>query len=240
MHPLTKLTQRLLPWMLAALLLITVGNFPATAQPASTPRILAISGHGRAQAPTSLAQITLGISDKGDTAKATYEQVNKRSSAIVKLLKDRKIDSVKTTNINLTIKSDRDGKPQKGSYDGYRNVEFQVLADKIDVLDDAIAIGIDRVNNIRYIASEDAIRTARKTALEAAISDAQTQAKVALDKLGFSIQDVVDIQVGDAQVNTPKTQPEPRESYSSWSENLPVLEGGEQTVDVDVTLKVRY
>ena len=240
MQHLTKLTQRLLPWILAALLIITVGGLPATAQQSNPTRTLAISGHGRAQAPTSLAQITLGISDKGDTAKATYAQVNKRSSAIIKLLKDRKIDSVKTSNINLTIKSDRDGKPQKGSYDGYRNVEFQVPADKIDVLDDAIATGIDRVNNIRYIASEDAIRNARKTALETAIADAQAQAKVALDKLGFSIQEVVDIQVGNAQVNTPKTQPETRDSYSSWSENLPVLEGGEQTVDVDVTLKIRY
>lgn len=232
--------QRLLPWVFAALIIITVGGLPAAAQQSSTPRILAISGHGRAQAPTSLAQITLGISEKEDTVKETYSSVDKRSAALAKLLKSNKVKEVKTSNISLTVKSGREGKPLKDDYEGHQTVEFQVSAEDIGVLDDAIATGIDRINNIRYVASEEAITTARKTALENAIADAQSHAKVALDKLGFSSQDIVDIQIGNAQVNTLKTRQEPLDSYSSWSENLPVLDGGEQTVEVDVTLKLQY
>ncbi|NEQ49653.1 MAG: SIMPL domain-containing protein [Leptolyngbya sp. SIO3F4] len=240
MQSLIKLLQRLLPWIFAALIVVTCG-LPAVAQETSTPRMLAISGHGRAQAPTSLAQISLGISDKGETAKGTYSQVDKRSSAVVKLLKSAKVDDVKTSNINLTVDTGRDGKPQKGDYDGYQTIEFQVPADEIGVLDDAIATGIDRINSIRYVASENAIATARNTALEKAMADAQDQAKVALDELGFSIQEIVDIQVGDARVETPQpnTAP-PTDSYSSWSKNVPLLASGEQTVDMNVTLKIRY
>ncbi|MEO1180424.1 MAG: SIMPL domain-containing protein [Cyanobacteria bacterium J06636_28] len=239
MPPLTKLMQRLLPWVLAALICITIGSLPAVAQEASAPRTLVVSGHGRAQTPTSLAQISLGLSNKGESAKDTYTALNKRSSAVVKLLKSGKAKVVKTSNINLTVKSDRDGKPQKDGYDGYQNIEFQVPAADIGVLDDAIATDIDRLNNIQYVASEASISAARNTALENAIADAQAQAKVALDKLGFTTQEIVDINVGDPHIQSPKNNPNP-DSYSSWSENIPAIEGGEQTVDVTVTLKIRY
>lgn len=239
MQPLTKLMQRLLPWALAALIVITLGSLPAAAQSSSTPRTLVISGYGRAQTPTSLAQISLGISNKGDSAKDTYTVLNKRSSAVVKLLKSGKAKVVKTSNINLTVQSKRDGTPQQDGYDGYQNIEFQVPAADIGVLDDAIATDIDRINSIQYVASEESISAARNTALENAIADAQTQAKVALDKLGFTTQEIVDINVDDPRIQSPKTNPKP-DSYSSWSENIPAIEGGEQTVDVTVTLKIRY
>ena len=113
MQPLTKLMQRLLPWAFAALIVITLGSLPAAAQTSSTPRTLVISGHGRAQTPTSLAQISLGISNKGDSAKGAYTKLNKRSSAVVKVLKSGKAKVVKTSNINLTVQSKRDGKPQQ-------------------------------------------------------------------------------------------------------------------------------
>ena len=240
MQPLTKLMQRLLPWAFASLIVITLGSsLPAAAQTSSTPRTLVISGHGRAQTPTSLAQISLGISNKGDSAKGTYTKLNKRSSAVVKVLKSGKAKVVKTSNINLTVQSKRDGKPQQDGYDGYQNIEFQVPAADIGVLDDAIATDIDRINNIQYVASQESISAARNTALENAIADAQAQAKVALDKLGFTTQEIVDISVDDPRIQSPQTGPK-TDSYSSWSENIPAIDGGEQTVDVTVTLKIRY
>ncbi|MEA5464293.1 SIMPL domain-containing protein [Leptothoe sp. PORK10 BA2] len=242
MQRLTKLTQRLLPWILTVILLLTLGGLPAAAQNSSTPRMMVVTGHGRDQAPTTLAQISLGISDQGDAAKTTYGKVNKRTVAVVKLLKSKQVENVKTTNINLSPKYDRDGKPQKGSYEGYQNIEFQVSADDMGVLDDAIATDINQLNSIQYVASESALIAARKTALEAAIADGQAQAKAALDKLGFSIQEIVDIQVNNAQIpgNSAVVENGEDSSYASWSPGQPVPAGGEQIVEVDVTLKIRY
>ena len=242
MQRLAKIAQRLLPWLVADLIVMTVSP-PAAAQQSANPRILAVTGHGHDQAPTTLAQITLGISDQGNSAKAAYDQLNKRSSAVTKLLKSRKVDQVKTSNINLSLKSDRDGKPKKDDYEGYRNIEFQVPANNIGVLDDAIATNIDQVPSIRNLATDQSILTARTKALEAAIADAQAQTKVALDQLGFSIEEVVDIQIDDAIVQTPGTDAASQgDTYSGsgrWS-GIPAVNSGEQAVDIGVTLKVRY
>ena len=241
MQRLIKTKQQLLPWLLAALILITIGSLPAVAQEASAPRILAVTGHGHEQAPATLAEITLGVSSRGDSAKKIYEQLDKRSAAVAKLLKAGNAEAVKTSNMNLNLKYDRDGKPKKDDYEGYRNIRFQVSADKIGVLDDAIATDIDRIHNISYRASEKDILVARDQALERAIIDAQAQAKVALDKLGFSIQEVVDIQVDDALIQAPGAEPVPKgDSYSSGRWDNSIVEDGEQAVDVKVTLKVRY
>ena len=187
MQRLTKIGQRLLPWLLTALILITVGGLPALAQGASTPpRIITVTGHGHHTAPTTLAEITLGISDKGDSAKATYTQLAKRTSEIAKTLKARKVDNIKPSNAHLDLKYGRDGKPQKDEYEAFRNIEFQIPADEIGVSDDAISLNIDRIQDIRYLAIEKDLLAARDRALKAAIADAQSQANVALEQLGFS------------------------------------------------------
>lgn len=242
MQRLAMLMRRLLPWALTALILLTAGTFPAAAQATSTPRMLAVTGHGQDQAPTTFAQITLGISDQGDSAKATYDKVNKRSSTVVNFLRSSKANKIKDSNINLTPQYGRDGKPEKATYEGDRTIEFQMPIDQIEVLDKALTTGVDSLQSIRYIASEAAINAARDQALKNAITDAQTQANVVLGQLGFSLQEIVDIRIDDARIENPETQAVPAdESYSSgrWSGNLPV-EGGEQTVDVRVTLQVRY
>lgn len=236
------LIRRLLPWALTALILLTASTLPATAQATSTPRMLAVNGQGQEQAPATLAQITLGISDKGDSAKATYDKISKRSSTVVSVLKSSKAQNIKDSNINLSPQYGRDGKPANATYEGYRTIEFQVPAGKIEVLDKVLTTGVDNLHSIRYSASAEAIDAARDRALKSAIADAQSQAKVALDQLGFSLQEIVDIRIDDARVENPETQAVPAdESYASgrWSDDLPV-EGGEQAVDVKVTLQVRY
>ncbi|MEM9266736.1 MAG: SIMPL domain-containing protein [Cyanobacteria bacterium P01_F01_bin.13] len=242
MQRLVKIVQSLLPWVLAAVILFTISGRPATAQQSAIPRTLAVTGYGQDPATTTLAQITLGLSDKGNSAKAAHKILDQRSSALVSLLKSKNVTRVKTSNINLNLKFDRDGKPQKEGFEGYQNIEFQVPVDKIGVLDDAIATDIDHISTIQYLASEQDILTARDNAIKEAIADAQTQAKVALDPLGFAIQEVIDIQVNDAVVQAPGTDVVPKgDSYSGnrWSGNPTVAEG-EQGVEVKVTLKVRY
>ncbi len=218
------------------------GGSPASAQ-SPTPRVIAVTGYGHDQAPTTLAEITLGISGKDKSAKATYEQLAKRTSAVAKVLTTGKVETIKSSNVKLDIQYGRDGKPQPDNYEGYRNIVFQVPADNIGLLDNAIATDVDRVQNIRYLASETDLLAARDRALEAAITDAQAQAKVALDKLGFSIQEVFDIQVNDAITRSPEvdTVSNGKDSDSwSYSRGGLAIEGAEQAVDVKVMLKVRY
>lgn len=240
MQKLSNLTKYLLPWTLAILILII--GFPAVAQDSPTLRLLAVTGHGHSAAATTLAQVTLGITNNGDSAKATYDAITKRSSAVAKLLNTNKVETVKISNINLDPQYGRDGKPAKATYEGYQNIQFQLPVSKMAVLDKALATDVDSLQSIRYIASEDAITTARNTALKNAIADAQARADIALDKLGLSAQEVVDIRIDNPRVENPAIQPGAADkSYSSSraSGHLPV-EGGEQTVDVQVTLQVRY
>ncbi|MEM9805429.1 MAG: SIMPL domain-containing protein [Cyanobacteria bacterium P01_D01_bin.56] len=238
MQKLLNLTKYLLPWTLVILII----SFPAYAQETSNPRLLSVIGHGHSPAATTLAQITLGVTNNGDSAKATYDAITRRSVAVAKLLDTNKVEIVKTSNINLNPQYGRDGNPAKATYEGYQNIQFQLPVSKMAVLDKALATDVDSLQSIRYLASEEAITIARDQALKNAIADAQAQAKVALDKLSLSAQEIIDIRIDDPRVENPAIQPGTADkSYSSSraSSHLPV-ESGEQIVDVQVTLQVRY
>lgn len=239
MQRFASVMPRLLP--LAVAIFILLGGLPAVAQESSAPRFLTIAGHGHSQADTTLAEITLGLIGKGNSTKTTYEQLTKRTAALTKMFQSRQAKAVNLSNIHLNLKDGRDGKPQKNEYEAYQTIEFRVAADNIGVLDDAIAADIDRIQRIRYVAAEQDLSAARDKAIKAAIADAQAQANVALGQLGFSPQDIVDIQVNDVITQAPGDNAPPKaDSYVSWSADTPTLATGQQGVDVTVTLKVRY
>mgnify|MGYP001799578210 CR=1 FL=1 len=214
---------------------------PVKAQEAVS-RVLTVTGEGSESIPATLAQVQLGVTAQGENAQTVQQEIAQRSSAVVELLRSQNVDELQTTGIRLNPQYNYDGnQPRITGYTGSNTVSFQMPTDEVGtLLDDAIATGANQIDSVSFVAADDAIDTARGTALQEATADAQAQADVVLQSLNLSSQEIIGIQVNNA--NPP--MPIPFAAQARLADAVPEattpVEGGEQTVNARVTLQIRY
>jgi hypothetical protein len=204
-------------------------------------RTLTVTGEGKEIIATSLTQVQLGVEIQGKTAAEVQQKVAQQTTAVVNLLRSRNVQKLQTTGIGLQPNYNYDNNDRTLiGYIGTNTVSFSLETDKIgSLLDDAVDAGATRIDGVSFTATDSAIDTAQKQALQNAVKNAQLQAEAVLSTLNFSSQDVLSIQINGANVPQPlqkfQTQALARDSAVS----TPVL-GGEQTVTASVTLQIKY
>jgi uncharacterized protein YggE len=204
-------------------------------------RTLTVTGEGKEIIATSLTQVQLGVEIQGKTAAEVQQKVAQQTTAVVNLLRSRNVQKLQTTGIGLQPNYNYDNNDRTLiGYIGTNTVSFSLETDKIgSLLDDAVDAGATRIDGVSFTATDSAIDTAQKQALQNAVKNAQLQAEAVLSTLNFSSQDVLSIQINGANVPQPlqkfSTQALARDSAVS----TPVV-GGEQTVTASVTLQIKY
>jgi uncharacterized protein len=205
-------------------------------------RTLTVTGQCTEKIAATIAQVQLGVEAQGKTAQKVQQEVATRSSAVVALLKSRKVDKLQTTGINLSPQYSYDnGKQTLTGYQASNTVSFRVPTGQAGVImDDAVKAGASRIDSISFTATDTAIAEAQKIALRKATQDAQEQANAVLSALGFTAKDVVGIQINGA--NPPVPRPYMTSQLMdkrAGSASTPV-EGGDQDVQASVTLQISY
>ncbi|MBD1940250.1 SIMPL domain-containing protein [Microcoleus sp. FACHB-68] len=210
---------------------------------APLPRTLSVSGKGEVSIPATIAKVNLGVEVQGKTAAQVQPEVAKRSEAVVKLLKERKVEKLKTAGINLSpTYSFQNNEQRLNGYAGSNIVSFEIATDKVGtLLDDAIKAGATRIDGISFTATEEAIAAAQKLALGEATEDAKKQADAVFTTLSFKSQEIVGIQINAANTPMPPMPmpvgvPLAQEAKNSVTQVV----GGEQQVQSFVTLQIRY
>ncbi|MEM8807478.1 MAG: SIMPL domain-containing protein [Cyanobacteria bacterium P01_G01_bin.38] len=204
-------------------------------------RVLTVTGQGSESIPATLAQVRLGVTAQGENAEAVQQDIAQRSSAVIELLRSQTVDKLQTTGIRLNPQYNYDDdRPRIVGYTGSNTVSFQMPTDQVGtLLDDAIAAGANQIDSVSFVAADEALDSARDIALQEATADAQAQANVVLSSLNLSAQEIVGIQVNDANPPPPIPYAAQARLESAADVSTPV-EGGEQTVDARVTLQIRY
>lgn len=203
-------------------------------------RTLTVTGQGQEMILTSLTQVQLGVEIKGQTAAEVQQEVARRSSAVVELLRSRGVEKLQTTGIQLQPAYDYSNNQQRlVGYVGANIVSFRLPIEQVgNLLDEAVKAGATRIDSVSFTASDSAIAAAQKQALQLATEDAQQQADTVLSTLNLTRKEIVNIQVNGA--STPPPQPlMAREAARMDSATTPVI-GGEQTVSASVTLQISY
>jgi len=237
-------SSTVLSWTLLTAAVAGVGialAIPAMAQTAPT-RVLTVTGQGSESVPTSKTQVTLGVEVQDRTAEAVQQAVAQRSSAVVTLLRDRQVDQLQTTGIRLNPQYNyENGQARLVGYIGSNTVSFELPTEAVGtLLDDAVSAGATEIQGIRFIATDEAIATAREAALRAATVNARTQADVVLSQLDLGAEEIIGIQIDGASGTIPVPVPQQaRLAEASADVSTPVV-GGEQTVQATVTLQIRY
>jgi uncharacterized protein len=252
----SNLTAQWQPKRMMAIALCTLGFMgvstaflPVMAQSRSSQpaqermlRTLTVTGQCTEKIATTIAQVQLGVEAQGKTAQKVQQEVATRSSAVVALLKSRKVDKLQTTGINLSPQYSYDnGKQTLTGYQASNTVSFRVPTGQAGfTMDDAVKAGASRIDSISFTATDTAIADAQKIALRKATQDAQEQANAVLSALGFTSKDVVGIQINGA--NPPAPRPYMTAQLMdkrAGSASTPV-EGGDQDVQASVTLQISY
>lgn len=240
-QPLLALTSISLSVLLTSVL-IPPSVLAQTESMNQTERIntLTVTGQGMENVPTSLAQVTLGVEVQGKTAAEVQQEVARRSSAVVGLLKSRNVEQLQTTGINLNPNfSYANDRQQLIGYSGSNTVSFRVPTERAGpIMDEAVKAGASQINGVSFIAAPEVISTARSQALREATLDAQTQAKAVLDTLNLSPKQVVKIQVNST--NTPPPRPVMMMKADAASQASTPVVGGEQQIEASVTLEIQF
>lgn len=223
------------------LLTLTCAN-PVLAQE-KLLRTLTVSGRGVEMIPTTLTQVRLGVEAQGKTAQAVQQEVARRSSAVVALLRSRKVEKLETTGISLNpVFSYTDNVQRLTGYSATNIVSFRLDTKQTGtLLDEAVKAGATRIDGISFAASDTAIAAAQQQALREATQDAQQQADVVLGTLNLTRREVVSIQVNGASPPPPPMLADStlNRAAVSQSARTPII-GGEQQVEASVTLQISY
>jgi uncharacterized protein YggE len=194
------------------------------AQEKKVMRTLTVTGEGKEIIATTLTQVQLGVEVQGKIATEVQQKVAEQTTSVVNLLRSRNVGQLKTTGIEL-----------QPNYNYNSNDR-----DKIgSLLDDAVKAGATRIDGVSFTATDSAIDTAQKQALQNAVKNARSQADAVLSVLNFSSQDVIGIQVNGANVPQPIPLLQTEALAKDSAASTPVV-GGEQTVSASVTLQIGY
>jgi uncharacterized protein len=207
------------------------------------PRTITVTGQCIEKIPATLADVQLGVEAQAKTAQEVQQEVARRSSAVVVLLKSRSAQKLQTTGINLNPQyRDDKGKQVLIGYQASNTVSFRVPTAQAGVImDDAVKAGASRIDNISFAASEQAIADAQKVALRKAAKDAQDQAASVLSALGLAPKEIVSIQLNGANAPVPMPYPMSKASFEARTADAATpVEAGEQSVQASVTLQISY
>lgn len=222
---------------------LALGLFVAFANPVlaqeKLQRTLTVSGRGVEMIPATLAQVSLGVEAQGKTAQEVQQDVARRSSAVVALLRSRNVEKLQTTGISLNpVYSYNNNVQRLTGYSATNIVSFRLNTERVGtLLDEAVKAGATRIDGISFVATDPAIATAQKQALREATQDAQQQANAVLSALNLTPKEIVSIQLNSANPPEP-VRPLARAAVAD-SAATPVV-GGEQQVEASVTLQISY
>ena len=202
-------------------------------------RILAVSGTGVEKVEATLAQVNLGIEARGEAAAEVQQEVARKSSAVVNLLRSKNVEQLTTTGIRLNYYERMNQGVTK--YAAINTVNFLVPIDDVGILlNETVEAGASRVDGVNFTATEEAIYSAKQEALRKATINAKNKAEVVLNTLDFRLGEIIAIEVDEARVGEPRRASHRASSYEMQESFQMPVSGGELNVNALVTLQISY
>ena len=204
-------------------------------------RVVTVTGAGEVRGAPDTLRATIGVEATGPDVSSAIDQVNARAAKVTDAVKAAGVatEDIQTQQLSITPSYTSPAPGQVSTVGAYQasntiRVIIRDLPAASKVLDDAVAAGGDqvRLQGLTFSITDDAalISDARERAFADARSSAEQYAKLSDDSLG----DVVSIDEGITGGDAPVAL----DSRSPAAESM-VIEPGEQTVRVQVTVKWR-
>ena len=202
-----------------------------------TARIV-VSGTGSVRVPSDRASIRLAIETEGSTAGDASGANARLAGAVLDAIRPHLggDDRLETAGYRVEPVNELDPETRRTYITGYRvrNSVVVVLSD-LDavgpVMDAALAVGANRVDDLSFFASN--LDQARAEALRIAVAQARMQATAAADALGVPLGAIVEVQTGTSTPGGMETMM--MAAFDSRAAGTPV-EAGTNVVNANVTI----
>ncbi len=167
----------------------------------SDERIISVTGTATTSVEPDLLVITFGVETQEITAKQALDVNSQTMTGIIDAIKSTGIteDEINTSRFNIYPVyegyEDPITKRWKQDLTGYQvtntiTVETTNLTLAADIIDGAVTVGANRVDNVSFTLSPEKYMQLKDDLIEKAITNAQTKAENALAPLNYSITGV--------------------------------------------------
>lgn len=200
---------------------------------------ISVTGVGRRNVRTTIAEITLGIMQAGPTAPMVQRALARKSSRLLSYLRQQQVSRLRTQGVSLSARFNfSTSPPQVVGYQGSNTITFEVAVSKAGIiLDGSVRNGATRINAVSFKATRVASNRARKVALRDAVRMARMEAITVASASGKRLSRTLTVRVTDSFF------PEPIRSRQSFQRSralesrstTPVI-GGDQTVTARVMI----
>ncbi|MDP1626943.1 SIMPL domain-containing protein [Parvibaculum sp.] len=217
---------------------------PAHAQERDEPRIITITGEGKATAAPDIAYISTGVVTEGKTAAEALAANTKAMAEVFAGLKDAGIAEKDMQTSQFSVypvyeQQEPQRQPQTPKIGGYRvqnqlTVTVRDLAALGGILDKVVSLGSNQMNGINFSIDkpEPLLDEARKDA----VKDALRKAKLYAGAAGVSLGQIVSISENGSGMPQPYYAKDMM--MRAEASSVPVA-AGEQTITASVNLVIK-
>ena len=228
--------RRLLPLVLAAVVLLAVAALAGIARPEAargelaTPDTVTTTGHGVVTAVPDQATVIAGVHTQAASASGALDQNSRLMSKVVGALKTAGGDELQTQQVSLSPQLNEQG--QVTAYTAENTVSAtSKIAEAGALIDAAVAAGANTVSGPSLdVAGRDALY---RSALKKAVEDARAKAQALAEAGGFGVGQV------SAVTEQAAGGPVPMLDAAVAKSSATPIEAGTQDVAADVTVTFR-
>lgn len=163
-----------------------------------------ITGVGRVAYAYDEAQITLGVSELGDSPTKAFKAMNEKINKVVATTKAKGINDSSLQTGYLSLNPEYDWKESGQVLRGYRatnsvTIKVKELAQVPAIMEAAVSAGANQVQGVNFsLSNPDSLQG---DATDAAIDNARAQAEHVAKKLGLKVSGVQKVQVANGGSN---------------------------------------
>ena len=206
-------------------------------------KTLTVTGNATETIPTSLAEVSLGVEINGETPTRVQQEVSRRTSAVINMLRSKDVEQLQTTGVRLSPKYEQSSETNSQrilvGYTGTNTLSFRIPTEKLGaLLEEAVEAGATRIDRVSFTATQRAIFDTNKEALRKASINARDRADVVLSTLNLSSNEIINIEVDNASIDRPNYL-DIQYSRGEAISTAPIV-SGEQTIKASVTLQISY
>ena len=180
----------------------------------SREKVISVTGTATSSVDPDLLVITFGVETQEKTAKEALESNSNMLNEAVIAIRALGIsdDELSTSRFNIFPVYDSYRDEQTGRYTqellGYRvtnslTVETSQLDSAADIIDSAVAVGVNRVDNVMFTLSPHKELTVKDALLSKAVENAQYKAEKALEPLNHKIIGVKAVSLSEFGIPPP-------------------------------------
>jgi uncharacterized protein YggE len=166
------------------------------ADPTPNEHVISVSGMGKVTVKPDVADVSLGVQNQRESAKAARDDAAQTMNAILAALKGLGIADEDIQTSMLSISPVYDYNSSSPRITGYQvtnvvSVHVRDLSKVADVIDDSVAAGATTVNGVSFDVADRA--AAENQARDAAVKDARAHADALATAAGVTITGVASI-----------------------------------------------